>query len=59
VFVSGFVLIDNMRISNIFRLMGGLTLLLGGGCLALDRWLLQSPRENLQNYKVTRSSPGM
>ena len=39
VFTSGFVLIDHMRISNIFRLMGALTLVLAGGCLALDRWL--------------------
>lgn len=57
VFVSGFILIDHMRISKIFRLMGGLTLLLAGGCLALDRWLLQAPGENEQGYKVTRSSP--
>jgi MFS family permease len=39
VFISGFILIDQMRISNIFRLMGALTILLGGLCLALDRWL--------------------
>lgn len=39
VFVSGFVLIDQMRLSNIFRLMGGLTVLLALLCLALDRWL--------------------
>jgi MFS family permease len=45
VFVSGFILIDHMRISSIFRLMGGLTLLLGGGCLALDRWLGQSQNQ--------------
>jgi len=57
VFVSGFILIDHMRISKIFRLMGGLTLLLAGVCLALDRWLLQAPGENEQGYKVTRSSP--
>ena len=37
VFVAGFVLIDHMRISNIFRLMGGLTVLLGFLCLMLDR----------------------
>jgi MFS family permease len=45
VFVSGFILIDQMRISNIFRLMGGLTLLLACGCLAMDRWLVQSQRD--------------
>lgn len=39
VFVSGFVLIDQMRVSSIFRLMGALTALLGLLCLALDRWL--------------------
>jgi MFS family permease len=39
VFVSGFVLIDQMKVSNIFRLMGGLTVLLGLLCVALDRWL--------------------
>ena len=40
VFVSGFVLIDHIKVSNIFRAMGVLTLLLGVLCLALDRWLL-------------------
>ncbi|MGO8675059.1 MAG: fused MFS/spermidine synthase [Limisphaerales bacterium] len=43
VFVSGFVLIDQMRVSNIFRLMGALTVLLGVLCLALDRWLRRGP----------------
>jgi len=57
VFVSGFILIDHMRISNIFRLMGGLTLLLGGGCLALDRWLLQSQGQNPRDAKITQSNP--
>lgn len=40
VFVSGFVLIDQMKISNIFRVMGILTLVLGVLCFALDRWML-------------------
>ncbi len=40
VFVSGFFLIDQMRLSNIFRCMGGLTVFLGLLCVALDRWLL-------------------
>jgi MFS family permease len=39
VFVSGFVLIDHLRISTIFRLMGGLTILLALLCLGLDSWL--------------------
>ena len=40
VFVSGFILIDHMKVSNIFRLMGGLTVGLGLLCMALDRWLV-------------------
>lgn len=39
VFVSGFILIDHMRVSNIFRVTGLLTILLGFMCIALDRWL--------------------
>jgi MFS family permease len=39
VFVSGFVLIDQLRISTIFRLMGGLTIVLALFCLGLDPWL--------------------
>ena len=42
VFVSGFVLIDQMKISNIFRVMGVLTLVLGVLCFALDRWMLDT-----------------
>jgi MFS family permease len=42
VFVSGFVLLDQMPISSIFRLMGGLTILLGVSCAALDR-LMREP----------------
>ena len=44
VFVSGFVLIDQMRISNIFRAMGGLTALLAVCCVSLDRWLVPGAR---------------
>jgi MFS family permease len=40
VFVSGFVLIDQVRISIIFRAMGGLTVLLGLLCAGLDRWFV-------------------
>jgi len=39
VFISGFVLIDHMRVSSIFRLMGIMTMFLGLLCLALDRWM--------------------
>jgi hypothetical protein len=38
VFVSGYFLIEHMTVSNIFRATGGLTVLLGLICLALDRW---------------------
>jgi MFS family permease len=41
VFVSGFVLIDHVRVSNIFRAMGILTLLLAIPCFALDSWFAQ------------------
>jgi hypothetical protein len=39
VFVSGFVLIDQMKVSAIFRAMGVLTVVLGLLCVVLDRWL--------------------
>jgi MFS family permease len=39
VFVSGFVLIDQMKISAIFRAMGVMTVLLGLLCVGLDRRL--------------------
>jgi hypothetical protein len=38
VFVSGFVLIDQMRLSTIFRATGGLTVMLGLLCTGLDTW---------------------
>ena len=38
VFVSGYVLIDEMSLSAIFKAMGILTGLLGGMCLLMDRW---------------------
>jgi len=40
VFMSGFVLIDNLGLSTIFRLMGAATAGLGLLCLALDRYFL-------------------
>jgi len=39
VFVAGFVLIDHVKLSNIFRAMGVLTVLLGAFCVGLDPWL--------------------
>jgi predicted MFS family arabinose efflux permease len=45
VFVSGFVLIDHVKVSNIFRAMGGLTLLLAVLCLVMDRRLGQPKTE--------------
>jgi MFS family permease len=39
VFIAGFVLIDQMKVSHIFRAMGVLTVLLGLLCVGLDRWL--------------------
>jgi MFS family permease len=44
VFVAGFVLIDHMRVSNIFRVMGGLTIFLGLLCVVCDRWLAVGAR---------------
>jgi MFS family permease len=52
VFISGFVLIDHVKISNIFRAMGGLTLLLAFFCLALDHWMM--PR-TVSEANVVRS----
>jgi len=39
VFVAGYILIDQMGLSHIFRTMGGLTVVLGLLSLGLDRWL--------------------
>jgi MFS family permease len=58
VFVSGFILIDHMRISSIFRLMGGLTLLLGFCCLALDRWLVQPQRVETSGFRNAENQRG-
>lgn len=44
VFVSGYVLIDYLAVSNIFRLTGILILFLAGLSLILDRWLALSRR---------------
>ena len=45
VFVSGYFLIDELRISTIFRIMGGLTIFLGLLCLGMDRWLYLNPND--------------
>lgn len=39
VFVSGYLLIDIMRLSRIFYMTGGLIVLLGALCLGANRWL--------------------
>jgi len=48
VFASGYVLIDHMSLSGIFRAMGVLTGLLGALCWVMDRWfageVLPAPR---------------
>ena len=38
VFVSGYVLIDHMNVSDIFRATGVMTVLLGFMCVFIDRW---------------------
>src|SRR5262252_8112361 len=49
VFISGFVLIDHMKVSNIFRVMGGLTVLLGLLCVWWDGWLKAQGPEMKEN----------
>jgi len=51
VFVAGFVLVDQMKISHIFRAMGGLTVLLGLVCVALDGWMAAAPPATEQPLK--------
>jgi spermidine synthase len=50
-FISGFILFE-MRVSNIFRAMGGLTLLLGAICPILDRWLTSACRNRDRGNEV-------
>src|SRR5215831_3145070 len=52
VFLSGFVLIDHMGLSNIFRLMGVMTIFLGLMCVGLDRWFLPATQEAKAEGKV-------
>ncbi len=47
VFISGYVLIDLMPISRIFRFTGVLIALLGMLCLLVDRWLREKTEESL------------
>jgi MFS family permease len=42
VFISGYVLIDQMSVPNIFRAVGALTFLLGVACLFMDKWFTQT-----------------
>src|SRR5215472_11176207 len=44
-FISGFILFE-MKVSNIFRAMGVLTLLLGGFCPVLERWMNKTSRKS-------------
>ncbi|HVV73292.1 MAG TPA: fused MFS/spermidine synthase [Verrucomicrobiae bacterium] len=57
VFVSGFILIDHFRLSSIFRLMGALTLVLGVGCLILDRCLSRPEVDQLTPQPPCQASP--
>jgi predicted MFS family arabinose efflux permease len=41
VFVSGYILIEHMTVSNIFRATGALIVLLGLVCAAGDRWFVE------------------
>src|SRR5712664_979143 len=54
VFVAGYVLIDEMNISTVFRLMGGLTILLGVLCAGMDRFV-KAPNPKLQDPKKLQS----
>lgn len=42
VFLAGYVLLDTIAISGIFRIAGALVILLGAACLALDRRLART-----------------
>jgi len=54
VFVAGYVLIDEMNISTVFRVMGGLTILLGVLCAGMDRFVKAS-NPKLQDPKKLQS----
>jgi len=38
VFISGYIMLDHMKISTIFKSMGGLTVALGAAALVMDGW---------------------
>ena len=42
VFVSGYILIDHMKVSKVFRVTGGLTVFLGVLCFFMDRLFAES-----------------
>ena len=46
VFVSGYILLEHMTISNIFRATGSMTVFLGVLCLSLNRWFAGQPSTN-------------
>jgi hypothetical protein len=49
VFISGFVLIDHLRLSQIFQVMGGLTVLLGVLCLLMEGRLSANAAPRVQS----------
>jgi len=49
VFVSGYVLLDVLAVTSIFRLTGVGILVLGIACVALSRWVMPAPRERVVN----------
>lgn len=49
VFVSGYILIDHMSLSVIFRATGGWTILMGLFCLAIDRQLKNGSRSAIES----------
>jgi hypothetical protein len=58
VFVSGFVLIDQMKVSNIFRLMGGMTICLGFVCMAFDGGWRPLRHRNASLEPASETDPG-
>jgi predicted MFS family arabinose efflux permease len=44
VFIAGYVLLDRIAISGIFRIAGILVIVIGIACMAMDQWLAR-PRE--------------
>ena len=44
VFASGYLLLDHLRVPDIFHATGALTFVLGLGCIIMDRWLIPDSR---------------